>query len=127
MKTRADKSGVTVAVTVAAEDLRVGDDVAILHQVHEVPTFLWNCSDVSATSDGLVRIRTMGCGGGTPLRVAAICLPFVFLKRPDGRPKQVDVRRVQLVRLDRSYARLVRKALREQRAKQRRIALERSC
>jgi hypothetical protein len=112
MKSRAEKLPVTLAARVAAEDLRVGDDVAILNEIHEVPTWFWPCSDVSLESEGLVRIRTVARGGGTPLRVEAVCLPFVFLKRPDGRPRQVDVRRVQLVRLDRRYARLVRKALR---------------
>ncbi len=127
MKTRADKTETSLAATVAAEDLRVGDDVAVLNEIHEVPTWFWTFSEISDASDGLVRIKTASRSAGTPLKVEGICLPFVLLKRPDGKPKQVDVRRVQLVRLDRAYARLVRKAMRERRAKQRGVARRRGC
>jgi hypothetical protein len=42
-----------------------------------------------------------------------VCLPFVLVVRPDGTAGTLDLRRVQLVKLDRAYAKLVRKSLRE--------------
>lgn len=45
-----------------------------------------------------------------PLKVRAICLPFVFVKLPSGEFKTIDVRLVKLARVKRKYARMVWKA-----------------
>jgi hypothetical protein len=57
-------------------------------------------------------LQSLGRGSGSPLRVKAVCLPFVLVARINGKPRTLDLRRVQLVKLDRGYAKLVRKALR---------------
>ena len=102
----------TVATRLAPEDLRPGQDVAILTEVVECPTWLW-CGELPGTRpDELVRVQTLGRGGGRPLRIKAICLPFVLVTRIDGKSRTLDVRRVQLVKVDRAYAKLVRKLLR---------------
>ncbi len=46
-----------------------------------------------------------------PLKIKAICLPFVFVKSPSGRFQTIDVRLAKLVRLERDYAQSVWKAL----------------
>ena len=51
---------------------------------------------------------------GTPLKVKAICLPFVFVKAPNGEGRILDMRRCHLVRLSSDYARSVWKALKKQ-------------
>jgi hypothetical protein len=103
----------TLAATVSGEDLRVGLDVAVLNETFELPSFMWSCCDVTLDPHELVRLQYQSRDGGTPLRVRAVCLPFVFVEQPDGRHRTIDLRRTQLVRLDRDYARLVRKKLRE--------------
>jgi hypothetical protein len=115
MKTKAACPENTLAASVAGEDLCVGDDVAILNEIHEFPSFFWSGCETSVAPHEPVRIQSMARDAGTPLRVQAVCLPFVFLKTPIGKPRTVDIRRVQLVRLDASYARLVRKELRRKR------------
>ena len=97
----------------APEDLRPGQDVAILSETHECPTWLWCGVDMPGLrADEFVRLQSVGRGGGRPLRVKAVCLPFVLLTKSDGKSRTLDVRRVHLVKLDRAYAKLVRKALR---------------
>jgi len=106
-----------MAATVAPEDVRRGDYVTVLNEVVEFPSWFW-CELPSHAPEEPVRIRIMSIEAGTPLKVQAICLPFVFVRHPDGRLEAIDVRRVQLVRLGRSYARTVCKALRKERARQ---------
>jgi hypothetical protein len=113
MKTRDPvNSEMTLAATVAGEDLRVGHDVALLNETFEFPSFLWDCSGPTLRPQDVVRIECRARDAGTPQRVRGICLPFVFLEAPDGGHRTIDLRRVQLVRLDREYARMVRKKLR---------------
>ncbi len=50
---------------------------------------------------------------GHPLRVIAVCLPFVYAKTPRGETATIDTRRAQLVRLDRRCAKVIWKALRK--------------
>jgi hypothetical protein len=102
-----------VARTLAAEDLRRGDFVSILHEILEYPSFYWSCDAQLWPPDELVRLTCPSSDGGTPLKVKAICLPFVFVKQPNGQHRALDVRRHRLVRLVRDYARPVWKALRQ--------------
>lgn len=105
----------SLAASVAPEDLQCGDYVAILNVVYEYPSFLWCCDETTVSRDKPVRVQCLAPDGGTPLRVKAICLPFVFLKTPAGRSHTVDVRQVQFVRLHADFAKLVWKNLRQQR------------
>ena len=105
-----DESGLSVAAIVAGEDLRVGDDVAILNETLEVPSCLWTCDAAVLPPHELVRLQYASRDPGVPLRVVALCLPFVFLETPQEQHKTVDLRLVQLVRLSPPYVRAVRKA-----------------
>jgi hypothetical protein len=93
-----------VASTVAPEDLNCGDYVAVLNIVCEVPSFMW-CGE-SLSPDEPVRIKFQS-GTGTPLKIKAICLPFVFVKFPNGTTQTLDIRRTQFVRLNSDYAKVV--------------------
>jgi hypothetical protein len=107
------RESASLAASVAPEDLRCGDFVAILNEVLELPSFYWFDTEQSKR-DELVRVRYIPARSGTPLKVQAICLPFVFVKPPFGESETIDVRRVQLARLNPAYARKVRKDLRKQ-------------
>jgi hypothetical protein len=99
-----------VATVVAPEDLRGGDFVAVLAEIVELPTFLWN--ETLCGQGEMVRIRRLPTEERVPLKVKAICLPFVFVKQPNGRFQTIDVRLASLVRLERNYAKRVWKTLR---------------
>jgi hypothetical protein len=115
----------TLAKALAPEDICAGDFVAILHVVAELPSFLW-CADPSTwPAREPVRIQFVPEAGGVPLRVKSVCLPFVLVKLPFGDEKSLDVRRCQLARLDRAYAKRAWKAHKENGAKRRFDWLER--
>jgi hypothetical protein len=115
MKTHIRSNAEThVAKTVAGDDLRCGDFVTILNETIEFPSFLWGGDCQITAMDEPVRMRLRGDCGGIPLKVKAICLPFVFVKLPRGRHATLDMRQCHLVRLNRSYATSVWKRLRKQ-------------
>jgi len=111
MKTQTIPNEVTLARLVAAEDLSCGDFVAVLNEIVEFPSFLWQCDSQTTPLDEPVRILWRSSDNGLPLRVKELCLPFVFVTRPVGRHLSLDIRQCQLVRLDRRYAKRVWKAL----------------
>ncbi len=121
MKTQLhNRDGSSLAARVAPEDLRRGDFVAVLSQIVELPSFLWS-DTLPSGQDELVRLRRLPTDDRVPLKVEAICLPFLFVKLPNGRFETIDVRLASLVRLEEGYARTVWKSLKKQPAKRRAI------
>lgn len=113
MKTTLEaQHGSSLAATVAPEDLRRGQFVAVLSEIIELPSFLW--TETFCGHSELVRIRYLPTENRVPLKVKAICLPYVFVKLPCGQHKTIDVRLASLVRLDKSYAKAVWKTFRPQ-------------
>ncbi len=106
----------SIAASVAPEDLRCGDCVAVLNEVVEFPSFFW-CDSVLSERDELVRVRCRPSGAGMPLKIKAICLPFLFVKLPLGQCEMIDIRQVQLVRLKDPYAKTVWKGIRKQQSR----------
>lgn len=102
----------SVAARIAGEDIQPNDFITILNEVVELPSYLWNCSGGAFSIDELVRIRYMPEEAGQPLKVFAICLPFVYGKSPSGGTAVVDTRRQQVVRLDPVNGRAIWKELR---------------
>jgi hypothetical protein len=106
------RPAMTLAAQAAPEDLRPGMMVAVLNEVREFPSFLWCMDSAALPPDQPVRIRWRSGQHGTPLRVMAVCLPFVCVKNPYGEYVTIDIRQTECVRLHRDYARLVWKKLR---------------
>ncbi len=104
-------SETTVAATVAGEDVNCGDFVALLSTIYELPSYFWDSCDVALIPNELVRLRMIPSEAGVPLKVIAICLPFVYAKTSCGEVKTLDLRRTQIVRLDRASAKQVWQAL----------------
>ncbi len=100
------------AATVAGEDLACGDYIAILNETVDLPSFLWDACGASLSPHELVRVKVIPGNAGHPLKVIAICLPFVYAKTPSGKTATIDTRRTQLVRLDRQCAKAIWKELR---------------
>ena len=108
MKTlEANADASQMAASVAPEDIHCGDYIAVLNVIYEYPSFLWCCDAASVQPDEPVRIQLQQRGGGTPLKVKAICLPFVFVKTPNGKSFTYDIRQTQFVRLNADYAKEV--------------------
>ena len=99
-----------MAKPLAPEDVRVGDFVAVLHKTYELPSFLWNAESFRVPLDEPVRLRLIPDGGGEPLKVRAVCLPFVFVKDPGGSHRTLDLRIAHLARLHQDFAKIVWKA-----------------
>lgn len=102
----------TLAKPLAPEDVRAGDYVAVLHVIHEWPAFFWTCDTTLGQQEELLRVKMLPEKSGVPLKVKAICLPFVLVKHPKGKQLTLDVRRYRLARLGPVFARAAWKSLR---------------
>jgi hypothetical protein len=103
----------TLARCLAPEDIQPGDYVTPLSMLAEVPSYWWCAEDWSLSRDRPVTIRFITNCDGAPLRVKSVCLPFVLVKQPSGQSLTIDLRKCQLARLDRQYARRAWKAYRK--------------
>ena len=113
---------ISLAASVAPEDLQRGDYVAVASVIHEFPSFFWCCDAEGVSPDEVVRIQTLPPDAGSPLRIKAVCLPFVFVKSPHGEVQSMDVRQIRFVRLRRRYAKTAWKALRNQKPNRRSLS-----
>ena len=107
----------TLASMVAPEDLQLGDFVTLLNILCELPSYLWCADATTLPIDEPVRIRLIPASAGKPLKVQAICLPFVLVKKPSGKQRTLDLRQCRLARLDRSFATATWKAGKKNRSK----------
>jgi len=99
------------ARTLAPDDLRAGDFVSILEETVEYPSFWWSCDPQLWPPSQPVRMSCHTDDCGVPLKVKAVCLPFVFVKKPCGKHRTLDIRQQRLVRLSAKYAEAVWKVL----------------
>lgn len=113
MKSTANEAAFSTSVVarVAGEDLKPGDFVTTLTEMIELPSFLW-CSDSTTPRDELVRLRYLPREAGEPFKVIAVCLPFVYTKRANGKLTTFDTRKHQLVKLDSPSGKKVWKRMR---------------
>lgn len=96
----------TLAKTLAPEDVRPGDYVAVLDEEIEWPAACWY-ADPPMGVEPIVRLRLRPRELQPPLKVVDVCLPFVFVKRPKGEAATLDLRAARLARLDAGYAKRV--------------------
>jgi hypothetical protein len=95
------------------EDLSVGDDVAILFTSCQYPTFVWYGFDSGMQPiEKPISVTYLPLDDQEALVVEQICLPFVLCRRFDDRHRYLDVRQVQLARLNKAFAKADRKARR---------------
>jgi hypothetical protein len=107
----------TLAKALAPEEVRPGDFVTPLSVVAEVPSWFWFCEGWNLPVNEPVRIRFISPAEGVPMKVKSLCLPFVLVKQASGQSATLDLRKCQLARLDRSFARRAWKAYRKAHAK----------
>jgi len=102
----------TLAARVHGEDINRGDFLALLSQTVDVPSYFWDCSGLTLDPQEMVRLRLIPGDAGLPMKVVAVCLPFVYAKTPFGAVQTIDTRCMDLVRLDRHCAKQVWKEMR---------------
>jgi hypothetical protein len=113
-----DVADATVVGVARSDRLARGDFVAVLRMTWELPSYLW-CADASILPPHEpVRVSLLPEPGGVPLKVKAVCLPFVLVETHAGQAETLDVRRCQLARLDQGYAEEAWKALRSKKSKE---------
>lgn len=107
----------SLAKVIAPEDLCEGDLIAVLNVVDEfVPMLLTREAWQESKSVEPLRVMYLPCGDPAPMKVEAVCLPFVLVKQADGAVRTLDVRRYRLARLPIEYGKRVWKLLKEKRA-----------
>jgi hypothetical protein len=107
----------SLARAIAPEDLDPGVFVTVLHVVGEhLPMF---CADESSWK-AIKPLRVLWLppaflGAGEPLKVEAVCLPWVLVKEAAGSVHTLDTRRYHLARLSEDYGKRAWKMLKERR------------
>ena len=97
-----NKKKVSLCSLLAAEDIRIGNYVAVLHVIEQyMPLF---CMDERTRP---LSVRLVPEDEAHPLKVLEVCLPFVTARKHDGSLVTLDVRRQELARLDDGYARRI--------------------
>jgi hypothetical protein len=102
-----------IARAVAPEDIRPGAYVTILHVIDEFLPPILCPDDASWRSVQPLRVRWLPCDDPAPMKVKSVCLPFVFVRMPDGMHRSLDVRRHLLAEVSRDYGRSVFDATRD--------------
>lgn len=99
-----------LACSVAPEELRVGEFVCVLKSVFQMVAGGPFSSELRKPE--VITLQMVPTECDPPRKVLAINLPFVFVRRFDGKHEMLDVRRYKLARVTDAFARLVRKRLR---------------
>lgn len=99
MKTRSKTS---LAKVLAPEEIRPGQYVAVHTEIHE--WFCVWCAAESFRPVAPIRWESIPEDPAQVYEVLGVCLPYVLVKPFRGRPRTLDVRRVRLARLSRSFA-----------------------
>ena len=94
---------ITAIKRLAPEDIAPGLFIAVTAIVHEVVP-PWLIGAVPGDPAPVFRIPCIGCADGDPLRVLAVCIPFVMAEDAKGNVQTLDTRQHTLARLDEMYA-----------------------
>lgn len=95
-----------------AEDICVGDWLAVSDVTHEFASFLWDGLDSFETKkEELIRINYLAHDDFDIYRVKAICLPFVYTKNSKKKNRVFDLRLTNLFRLTEQFASEFKKGL----------------
>lgn len=97
----------TTTRSLAPEDVKPGDYIAVSHTTGQ---FVSACTEWNKTME-IVRLRFMPCDAGEPLRVEAVCLPFILVHDPDNHYETIDLRQKEIVRLDKAFGKVAFKKM----------------
>lgn len=93
---------------IGPEDVRIGDYVAITHTTYE---FIADpCTGITQPEVKPARVTMIPWNAGRPMKVVAVCLPFVLVLDTSRTTETLDLRRHRIARLGRAYGRKAFKA-----------------
>ncbi|MEM9754105.1 MAG: hypothetical protein AAF916_12090 [Planctomycetota bacterium] len=93
-----------LARTLAPDDVRVGDYVALAEA--ETQVFPVSALDDVQTPERYDRVAFIPQDAGRPRKVVAVALPFVLVREPTGKHVTLDLRLVRLFGLPAAYGKL---------------------
>jgi hypothetical protein len=102
------KTVTDVARPIAPEDIRIGDYIAIMSTVVEWPPFFF---DQPFGRVDVVRTHHLPCSGGEPLKVQAICIPFLLVRNHKDEHTTIDLRRHRIAKLSEAFGKKASKKL----------------
>ena len=97
-------SSLSVSKKIHPEDIRLGDDVMISEVMYQYPSYPWNSCSITLRPEDTVDVTFLSPPDTTPMVVKAVCLPFILCKTETSRHRVFDLRQIQLVRLDKTFA-----------------------
>ncbi len=100
----------TAVQSIAADDVSVGDFVVVMNVTLQYPSFLWCHEPVAFSRPEMIPLNWMPTDGGKPLKVIAICIPFLLVKKVDGTRETLDLRQCRIARISPEFAEKIRKA-----------------
>lgn len=92
----------------AAEDIVVGSFITVTAAVSELASFLWFGETAEHERSRPVRYHFTPNESGTPFKVLAVCLPFVFVEDLEKSARTLDLRRCDVCQLSTEYVDVVR-------------------
>ncbi len=107
-------NGISVVRQVRADDVCVGDYVVVMHESYD---FVSMACFSDADSTKVERVTVLPNETKPPVRIEAVCVPFLMVKAVGGKRTMVDMRRVQLGQVSSRFGRSVFAALRPKRSK----------
>ena len=113
LKSRIEKGAkLTVARTVFPEDLAVGDSVVLSQVAFQYPSFCWCGADMTVRPpEEPIQIAFQpSWDKHEPMKVKAVCLPFVLCKTVEKKHCVLDLRQVKVAKVDSSFAAAVKTA-----------------
>lgn len=92
---------ITAIKRLAPEDIAPGAFIVVTGMIHEL---IPPPCDVIGGVVPIFRVPCLGCADGDPLRVLAVCIPFVMVEDAQGDARTLDTRQHMLARVDEMYA-----------------------
>ena len=110
------KTNSTTTKILAPEDIHDGQFVSLLDEIGEHISCFFP-SDATLDGPAPRRVRWLPDEGELPMRVIAVCLPFVLVERADGQNRVLDVRHHRLTLITDRFGRKAFKRFRPKRPK----------
>ena len=108
MHSESEKTEIQMARLIAPEDIVRGQYLVIMGEIEEIEPFFCT-SDLLEKQSLPIRYERM-CGYIEPIRVLAVCVPFILIRYVTGQVRSLDCRQTRFARVDAAYGQLVWRA-----------------